>query len=219
MIIKANPLKAKYMLLAGRLLAWLFSRRFNKMRIKEVEILQNHSYILMCNHFSFWDGFWAGYLCLKSLHKQNKNLKGFYIMVLEKQLAQHRWLTRLGCFSIAPGTVSVAESLNYAAALMDEPGNIFLMFPQGNLESCHVRTIEVKPGIAEIVKRIKGDCQLLWSSNLVEYFESLKPSIFFHMLDCGTNRHFNLQELTKKINKHHRSALKKQLRFTVEEEI
>lgn len=214
MIIKANPIRVKYLLLVGRFLSWLFSWRFNKMKINEVEVLKNHSYILMCNHFSFWDGFWAGYLCLKSIYKQEPNLKGFYIMVLEKQLAQHKWLTRLGCFSIAPGTITVSESLDYAASILDVPGNIFLMFPQGNLESNHVRNIVVKPGIAEIVKRINGDCQLLWSSNLIEYFESLKPSVYFHMLNCGTNHEFNLKLLTANINQHHKLAIQKQFRFT-----
>ena len=216
MIIKANPIRVKYLLLVGRFLSWLFSWRFNKMKINEVDVLKNHSYILMCNHFSFWDGFWAGYICLKSIYRQEPNLKGFYIMVLEKQLAQHKWLTRLGCFSVAPGTTTVSESLDYAAELLNTPGNIFLMFPQGNLESNHVRNILIKPGIAEIVKRINGNCQLLWSSNLIEYFESLKPSVYFHLLNCGTNHEFNLELLTANINHHHRASIKKQFRFTEE---
>jgi 1-acyl-sn-glycerol-3-phosphate acyltransferase len=216
MIIKANPIRIRYLVLVGRFLAWLFSWRFNKMKIEEVELLKAHSYILMCNHFSFWDGFWAGYLCLKSIYRQMPEMKGLYIMVLEKQLAQHRWLTRLGCFSIAPGTATVNESLAYIAAKLDVPGNIFLMYPQGKIESNHVRHIIIKPGIAEIVKRINGDCQLLWSSNLVEYFESLKPSVYFHMLNCGTNHDFDLTLLSQQINVHHNAAIKKQFRHSVE---
>ena len=217
MIIKANPLRFKYLLMVGGLLAWLFSWRFNKMKIEEVTILKNHSYILMCNHFSFWDGFWAGYLCLKSICKQESNVNGFYIMILEKQLAKNKWVTRLGCFSIAPGTKTVNESLDYAASILDIPGNIFLMYPQGNLESNHVRNITLKPGVEEITKRIKGNCQLLWSTNLIEYFESLKPSVYFHMLDCGTNHEFNFEELRANINRHHKAAIQKQFRFTMED--
>lgn len=138
-------------------------------------------------------------------------------MMLEKQLEQRRWLTRIGGFSIAPGTISLAESLDYTASLLDQPGNVVVMFPQANLESLHVRTIEVKPGVAEIMKRLKGKCQLIWSSNLIDYFESLKPSVYFHLLDCGTNENFNHDELVEKINKHHRKAIKRQIRFTVEE--
>jgi 1-acyl-sn-glycerol-3-phosphate acyltransferase len=214
MIIKANPVRFKFLLIIGKFLALLFSWRFNKMKIHEVEIRKGYSYILMCNHFSFWDGFWAGYLCLKTICKQEPNIKGFYIMILEKQLEKNKWLTRLGCFSIAPGTKTVSESLDYAGSILDVPGNIFLMFPQGKIESNHVRNIHLQPGIAEITKRITGNCQLLWSSNLIEYFESLKPSVYFHMLDCGTNHDFNLENLSGKINQHHKAAIKKQFRFT-----
>lgn len=214
MIIKANPIRFKWLLWVGHILTWLFSWRFNKMKIEEVLIKKGHSYILMCNHFSFWDGFWAGYLCLKSICKQEPNINGFYIMVLEKQLLQHKWLTRLGCFSIAPGTKTVDESLAYIADILSKPGNIFLMYPQGKIESNHVRTITIKPGVAEITKRINGDCQLLWSSNLIEYFESLKPSVYFHMLDCGTNYDFDFERLSKAINEHHKNAIRKQLRWS-----
>lgn len=138
-------------------------------------------------------------------------------MVLEKQLQQNKWLRRLGCFSVAPGTDTVNESIDYISNLLNEPGNIFLMFPQGKLESNHVSHIQVQPGIIAIVRRITANCQLLWSSNFVEYFESLKPSVYFHMLDCGTTKDFNYRQLTAKINEHHRAAMKKQFRFTVED--
>ncbi len=124
------------------------------------------------------------------------------------------WLKYFGCFSIAPGTATVNESLAYAAELLSKPGHLLLMYPQGNLESLHVRDIVMKDGINHIVPQIKGDCQLLWSSNMVEYFESLKPSVYFHMLDCGTNKDFNFEELGQKINTHHKASIKKQFRFT-----
>jgi 1-acyl-sn-glycerol-3-phosphate acyltransferase len=216
MIIKAKPFRTSLTLLVWRFLAWIFSWRFNKMKIEEVAIKRDHSYILMCNHFSFWDGFWASYICLKSIYRQEPNIKNIYVMVLEKQMQQNKWLTRLGCFSVAPGTDTVNESIEYIAELLNDPGNIFLMFPQGKLESNHVRHIQVQPGIIAIVRRITGNCQMLWSSNFVEYFESLKPSIYFHMLDCGTTRDFNYRELAAKINVHHQEAIQKQYRFTKE---
>lgn len=214
MIIKANPIRVTYLIWVGKFLSWLFSWRFNQMKIHEAELLKGHSYVLMCNHFSFWDGFWAGYLCLKYIYKREPNVKGFYIMVLEKQLRQHKWLTRLGCFSIAPGTDTVDESLAYAANLLNVPGNIFLMYPQGKLESNHVRKMIIKPGIADMMSRVTGNCQLLWSTNLIEYFESFKPSVYFHVLNCGTNHNFDLQQLEMDINIHHKAAIKKQFRFT-----
>ena len=127
------------------------------------------------------------------------------------------WLKYFGCFSVAPGTPSVNESLSHAAELLSTPGNVVLMYPQGNLESNHVRDIVMKEGINDIVQQVKGDCQLLWSSNLIEYFESLKPSVYFHMLDCGTNHKFDFAKLVTQINAHHKEAVQKQFRFTIEE--
>src|SRR5690606_7317250 len=166
------------------------------------------SYLLMCNHFSFWDGFWAAHLALHGVHKK-RNLRGFYIVVLKKQLQKNPWLRYFGGFSIAPGKASVNESLDYAAELLSQPGNLLLMYPQGNLESIYVRKIEMKDGLNYFVPKIKGNCQLIWSSNLIEYFESLKPSVHFHMLDCGTNHDFNFDALVSKINAHHREAIQK----------
>lgn len=215
MILKAKPLPFFIIMWLGSLLTWIIKRRFNKMVISGVPIKPAHSFLLMCNHFSFWDGFWGGYLSIHGIHKK-QHMKGFYIMVLEKQVRQNAWIRYLGCFSIAPGSSSVNESLNYAAEILNTPGNLLLVFPQGKLESNHVRHIQMKRGITEIIPKIKGNCQLLWSSNLIEYFESLKPSVYFHMLDCGTNNEFDFDRLNEKINHHHKTAIQKQLRFTKE---
>jgi hypothetical protein len=194
---------------------WFFRRRFNKMVLGDIEIKPNHSYILMCNHFGFSDGFFAYYLCLKFINKKQK-LKRIYTMSVKKQMEKNWWLKYSGSFSVDPGTRSVNESLNYAASILNEPGNILIYYPQGNLESQYIRHIEFKDGIYEIVTRTKGNCQLIWSSNLLEYFESTKPSTYFNLLDCGTNHDFDFEALKQKVNEHHLRAMKKNVRFTKE---
>lgn len=218
MIIKAKPLHSAVILGTAHLLTWLFRLRFNKMVIRGITIREEHSYMLMCNHFSFWDGFWAAYLCFHAIHKQQK-LKGVYIMVLKKQMQMNPWLKYFGCFSIDPGRASVNESLDYAAQILNTPGNVLLMYPQGNLESNHVRRIVMRDGVNQIIPRIKGSCQLLWSSNLIEYFESLRPSVYFNMLDCGTNHGFDFEELKKEVNRFHNDSIRKQFRFTDEPDL
>jgi hypothetical protein len=120
----------------------------------------------------------------------------------------------MGSFSIDPGKASVNESLDYAAEVLNTPGNLLLYYPQGNLESQHIRHIVFKEGIGEIVTRIKGNCQLIWCSTIIEYFESLKPSIYFNMLDCGTNHEFYFGKLKDKVNQFHNEAIKENVRFT-----
>jgi len=126
------------------------------------------------------------------------------------------WLKYSGSFSVEPGKRSIDESLEYAATLLNEPGNLLIYYPQGNLESAYVRQIEFKDGIYEIATRTKGDCQLIWSTVLLEYFESTKPSVYFNLLDCGTNREFDFEQLKNKVNAHHLKAIEKNIRFTKE---
>lgn len=215
MIIKAKPLPSKVIIAAAQIATKLFKRRFNKLVINEAEIKPNHSYILMCNHFSFWDGFFGVYLAFFGVHKKAP-LTGFYIMSLKKQMQKNWWLKYIGAFSVSPGSRSVEESLDYAAEVLSKPGNLLLFYPQGNLESSHIRYIEFKDGLPQIIKRINGDCQLIWSSNITEYFESLKPSVYFNMLNCGTNRDFDFEEVKGKVNEFHVKALLSKVRFTDE---
>ncbi len=215
MIIQAKPIPFSMLMNGIKFLTWLFRHRFNKLIITKATIYKSHSYLLMSNHFSFWDGFWACYLMINGIHERG-NIKGFYVMILEKQLQKNMFLRYLGCFSIAPGKVSISESLDYAAQVLNTPGNVLLMYPQGNLESQYVRKIIVKEGIDEIINRVTGNCQLIWSSNFLEYFESFKPSVYFNMLDCGVAKNFNTVDFTEKINKHHNRVMQNGFRFTNE---
>ena len=166
----------------------------------------------MCNHFGFIDGFFAYYLCFKWLNKKQK-IKGLYTMSVKKQMEKNWWLKYAGSFSIDPGKRSIDESLTYAAELLKESGNVLIYFPQGNLESCHVRNIHFMDGLYEITTRTNGNCQLIWCSNILEYFENNKPSIYFNFLDCGTNHQFDFESLKQKVNKHHAASLDKTLRL------
>jgi hypothetical protein len=215
MIIKAKPLPIALIRWGSLFLMWFMRRRFNKMIINGVEIKPNHSYILMCNHFGFIDGFFAYYICFKYIIKKQK-LGGLYTMSVKKQMEKKWWLKYFGSFSVEPGRRSVDESLDYAAGLLSTPGNILLYFPQQDLESQHIRYIDFKDGIYEIVTRTKGNCQLIWSSNLVEYFESTKPSAWMNLLDCGTNLDFDFGLLKQKVNNHHLQCMKNNMRFTKE---
>jgi hypothetical protein len=191
----------------------IFNRIFTKMPITEVDIKPGHSYIVMCNHFGFLDGILAFYLATKVIRKK-QDINKVYIMSVKKQMQKNKILRYLGSFSVEPGKLSINESFNYAAEVLSQPGNVLLFFPQGKLESCHIRHIQFEDGLAHIVPRIKGDCQLLWSSNILEYFESMWPSIYFNMLDCGTNHDFDFEALKNKVNQHHQLALQSTVRFT-----
>jgi len=214
-MIKEKSLPDSVLRFCGRLLTWFIKRKFNKVIFNKIEIKPNHSYVLMCNHFSFWDGFFACFLAFNAIDKVNK-LKSMKIMVLEKQMEMNKWLKYVGCFSIAPGSIKARESLDYAVDILNEPGNLLIIFPQGNLETMFIRYIKFKEGIASIIPKVKINCQLIWSSNLVEYFESLKPNLYMNLFDCGTNGDFEFNNLVEKVNQYHTESIKQNIRFTKE---
>lgn len=215
MIIKAKPLNPFFFKCGAMIISWLFKRRFNKIIFRNIDIKPDHSYLLMCNHFSFLDGLIAYHICDKSLSKTGK-MKSLYIMSLKKQMEKNKWLRYCGAFSVAPGTRSITESFDYAIEILSKPGNVLLFYPQGKLESSLVRHIQFQDGLKQIVPKVKGKCQLIWSSNLMDYFESTKPSLYYNLLDCGTSEMFDFEALKQQVNQHHQQSIAKNIRFTKE---
>ncbi|MGF1922960.1 MAG: lysophospholipid acyltransferase family protein [Bacteroidia bacterium] len=211
MIIKAKPLHP-FFFWWGALFVGLFLRsRFNRIKINAIPIKADHSCVLMCNHFSFLDGFLVYYLAAKLF--KNKKL---HIMVMKRQMEKNWWLKYIGCFSIDPGKRSIEETFEYTAALLSKPENLVVIYPQGNMESNYIRHIQFGDGLNQIVPKVEGNCQLVWSSNLMEYFESTKPSLFYNLLDCGTSTAYDFESLKQKVNQHHRASIEKNFRFTEE---
>lgn len=180
-------------------------KAFNVMEFNQIEIKPNHSILLLPNHFSWWDGFWAFWLEGKFFDRN------FFIMMQEDHLQKRMFFNLTGGFSINPQSKEMITSLNYASTLLNDPANLVTIFPQGALISNHTDSITVQPGIGHVIKKIKGDCQIVYYTALVDYFESLKPSIYFHLLDCGTNHDFNFERMKEQINTHHRAVLQNQV--------
>jgi 1-acyl-sn-glycerol-3-phosphate acyltransferase len=130
------------------------------MHFNQVDVKPGHSILLLCNHFSWWDGFWAGWLRWRVFDRV------FYIMMQEDHLKQRMWLRYMGGFSINRQSKEVIGSLNYASELLNDPGNLVTVFPQGQLVSNHATDIHIERGIAHIVKKVKGNCQIIYLQRL-----------------------------------------------------
>ncbi len=78
-------------------------RNFSKIKIlKDFE--DNDKAVLMIgNHFSWWDGFFAHYLNMKLLQRR------FNVMMLENELKKRMFLNKIGAFSINKGSRSAIE--------------------------------------------------------------------------------------------------------------
>jgi len=199
---KSSPLIKK---LFAPYLAYRLRKAFKVVRHNEVTILPGHSVLLLCNHFSWWDGFWAGHI----IHNYLK--RDFYIMMQEDHLEKRKFFRLLGGFSINRKSKEVITSLQYAAKLLDNPKNGVAVFPQGALISNHTDEINIERGIEYLIKKVKGNCQIVYYSAFIDYFESLKPSVYLYLLDCGTTQNFDFEKLKAGINTHHKQALKNQV--------
>nr|WP_067056026.1 lysophospholipid acyltransferase family protein [Mucilaginibacter sp. L294] len=180
-------------------------RAFNRLVVTPFTPKPGHSVLLLCNHFSWWDGLWGNYLAYWHLDRY------LYIMMQEDHLQKRMLLNLFGGFSINRSSREMVKSLQYAAGLLNNPENLVVVFPQGELISNHTAEIKVEKGIERLIKNIKGPCQIVYNCALIDYFESLKPSVFFHLYDCGVAGEVPFDELIAKINTFHQHALKAQI--------
>lgn len=189
----------------ARYMRYRIHKAFNRVVVMPFKPKPGHSVLLLCNHFSWWDGFFGNYLAYWHLKRK------LFIMMQEDHLRKRMLFNLFGGFSIEKGSREMIKSLQYAAGLLNDPENLVVVFPQGELISNHATEIEIGIGIERLIKNIKGPCQVVYSCVLIDYFENLKPSAFIHLFDCGVAGEVPFEQLVKNINAHHKQALANQI--------
>ena len=154
---------------------WLVSKTFHQFLYNEVELDSNKSVLLVANHFSFWDGLILYVLNDKLLRKK------FHVMILEDTARREGMLRYAGAFSVSKNSRDMLESLNYAAELLNQPGNLLLMFPQGKLYSNFVNRVHFEQGLLKIMKKAEGKFQLLFAATFIQYLKHKKPSVTVYL--------------------------------------
>lgn len=101
--------------------------------------------------------------------------------MLESQLRKFWLFNYIGGFSVNPGSRSVVESLNHAAELLENEGNLVLIFPQGKINSIHNQRIVFEKGVEHILKRAKKEVKIVFLTILTDYFSSEKPGLYFYV--------------------------------------
>ena len=153
------------------------NRVFQKVSIiSDIEI-SNKPVLLLANHFSWWDGFFASYVNSRIFKKK------FHVMMLEQQLKKHRYFNKTGAFSINRGSKSIIESLDYTAELLSNSLNMVLIFPQGEIRSLYTNEFKFEKGINRILDKVGSQIQFVFMANLVDYFSSPKPGLFIYLKD------------------------------------
>ncbi len=139
--------------------------------------------LLLSNHLSWWDGFWAMYINVKLLKRR------FHFMMLEEQLKRYSFFINTGGYSVKRGARSVVESLNYTAELLSDNRNMVLLFPQGKITSIYDQTLIFEKGVEHILKKIEGKVQVIFMANLVDYFSEEKASLFIYLREYDPEDH------------------------------
>ncbi|MFO7575569.1 MAG: lysophospholipid acyltransferase family protein [Bacteroidales bacterium] len=147
--------------------------------------------LLIGNHFSWWDGFFAYYL--NDILWRRK----FHVMMLEEQLQTRLFLNKVGAYSVRRGSRSVIDSLNYTSRLLKTPGNLVVIYPQGEISSLYTYPVRFERGIDRIIRSAGPGITVLFYVALVDWFSSKKPSLTFRLRKfeyVGTPGHDELEE-------------------------
>jgi len=165
-----------------RYILYILKKDFKRIEIEGYWPKSDRAALMIGNHISWWDGFWALYLNKKIVKKR------LHVMMLEEQLKQRGFMSKLGGFSINPGTRSVVESLNYATELLSDPTNLLLLYPQGKLFSMHQPQNNFEPGVERILKNCQQS-QILFYAAFPDYFADRRPTLFFYLKEVEFKRY------------------------------
>jgi 1-acyl-sn-glycerol-3-phosphate acyltransferase len=157
-------------------------RNFKEVIITGFYEEKNLPVLLVSNHLSWWDGFWAMYLNLKLLHRK------FHFMMLEDQLRRYSFFINTGGYSVRKGSRSVIESINYTKKLLADNKNMVLLFPQGKITSVYDQSLKFEKGLEHILKDVDGKVQIVFMANLVDYFSNEKPTLYMYIREFSFTR-------------------------------
>ena len=182
------------------------ARYFKEINFNEITLEKDKSILLIANHFSAWDTI-VLYHINRVFFKKN-----FYAMILEETAVKEPFLKYAGGFSVNPGSWNVIESLNFAAKLLDDPGNLVLIFPQGKLYSNMVADVAFERGVLHILKKAIN-FQLIFAATFIENFDNLRPVANVHLkLESETNFK-DIEALQLAYQQHYTQARQQQLQI------
>jgi len=150
------------------------SRNFHKVYIHGNYCEKKMPVILLSNHVSWWDGFWAMYLNIILFKRK------FHFMMLEDQLRKYSFFKYCGGYSVKKNSRSMIESLDHSIDILSEKNNLLLLFPQGQINSLYKSYFKFERGIEKIIASVRDNVQVIFIVNLVDYFSMPKPTLFMY---------------------------------------
>lgn len=161
---------------------WIIRRHFGTVELKYDFDDRHLPVLVLANHVSWWDGFFAMLLNVKILGRK------FHFMMLEEQLKKFSFFNQTGGYSIRKKSREAVESINYTAELLRDQRNMVLLFPQGKIESLYKTTFQFESGIGRIVEKTSCEIHILFIANLIDYFSNRKPGLYIYVSEYKSDK-------------------------------
>ena len=178
---------------------------FNKVESSGEFIEKGLPVLLILNHVSWWDGFWAMYLNIKLFKRK------FHFMMLEHQLKKYWFFQKSGGFSVKKKSRSILESLNYSAEILSDSRNFLLLFPQGQISSMHASSFQFEKGIERILKKVTGKVQVIFATCLTDYFSEAKPGLYIYLKEYE-EKEYDVEKLQQAYNQFYAGCIAENIR-------
>ncbi|RZJ40977.1 MAG: glycerol acyltransferase, partial [Chryseobacterium sp.] len=176
---------------------FIIKKDFSKFKHDDAPINSDASILVLCNHFSWWDGFLIFYLNKKVFKKQ------FHVLVNAENYRKVGFLKYLGAFAPENKGKDVLETLAYAGKLLDDPQNLVLIFPQGKLHSNHEKNIKFEKGVMQVINSSQKKLNIIFAAIFIDYFSERKPSAYTYLQNWENEEYVSLQLLKSEYNKHY----------------
>jgi 1-acyl-sn-glycerol-3-phosphate acyltransferase len=183
-----------YEFLIGSYVRMRMKISFRKVRIHSEIKNKNIPVLLLGNHSSWWDGFFA--------RKVNKQIfrRRFHVMVMEKELRKVIFLSRMGAFSINKQSRSMVNTLDYTAEILSHPENLVTIFPQGQLQSVHQRPLKFEKGWFSVLKKARNPVQVIFMVCLSDYGSKPRPVINIYLEEYMPGKEFSAPHIEQLYN-------------------
>jgi hypothetical protein len=153
----------------------LVKRYFLGMRlVNEPPAVDPGQGLVLCpNHMSWWDGF------LVSLINERTYKRRFFLMMEETQLRRFSLFREVGIFSVAPNRPkSLLETARYMQSLIDNPENVCVFFPEGELKPYSTVHPVLRDGIEFFLTGLGRDAVVIPLAMKIQFERESKPWIY-----------------------------------------
>ena len=122
-------------------------------------------------------------------------------MMLESELSKNRILRKIGASSIKKGSRSAIESLQYLVNTIEEPENMFLFFPQGEIQSLYTQNFEFEQGALNyILKKANHDYNFIFNVNLIDYSSFKRPEVTMYYKSNTITHNTTVEDIQRDYN-------------------